>query len=269
MKNKVTAAIEKFNFHGDDLDVVPLQDGDVGLVLKRACEVLGLSDRGQSQRLARASAAGATWATTCIMHAVGKDGKTRAVEVIPRRSLPAWAATVDIARVREEIRPKVAAFHDEAAEALADHFLGKRERTGSVDFAPLMQAFATLASLVKAQNDRLDALESQARTGHVMAAERSNAIKKRVRSCALDLSKFGVEKARAASLRIHKRIKDRVGWSGVRCRLDNMPARHEADVLRELEIIEHETAGAVNAARQLRFPVLAVVGNRNAKRSAS
>jgi ribosomal protein S5 len=48
-----------------------------------------------------------------------------------------------------------------------------------------------------------------------------------------------------------------------------MPARHEADILRELEIIEHETRGKVEGARQLKFPTLTLVGNSNGKRAVS
>jgi hypothetical protein len=69
------------------------------------------------------------------------------------------------------------------------------------------------------------AIEIRQRESGVLAPERVNAIKARAASCASDLAKFGVEKRRAASLRIHKRLKMRVGWYGDRCRLDNMPAR--------------------------------------------
>ena len=135
--------------------------------------------------------------------------------------------------------------------------------------APFAAGFEALTKMMAAMNDRLTAVEDRQRDGQVMARERVNAIKKRVASCALDLGKYGIEKRRAASLRIHKRLKMAVGWFGDYCRLDNMPARHEADVLRALEIVEHETNGAVAAAQQLRFPALALVGNNNAKRTSA
>lgn len=135
--------------------------------------------------------------------------------------------------------------------------------------APIAAGFEALTKMMVAMNDRLVAVEDRQRDGQILARERVNAIKARVASCAADLGKCGVEKRRAASLRIHKRLKMAVGWFGDYCRLDNMPARHEADVLRALEIVEHETNGAVAAAQQLRFPTLALVGNNNAKRTSA
>lgn len=131
--------------------------------------------------------------------------------------------------------------------------------------AALDKVLAPVMAAIAAQNDRLAIIEERQRDGQILAPERGNAIKARVSSCAADLAKLGIEKRRAASLRIHKRLKMRVGWYGDHCRLDNMPARHEADVLRELEIIEHETRGKVEGARQMRLPHLTVIpGNANA-----
>ena len=52
-------------------------------------------------------------------------------------------------------------------------------------------------------------------------------------------------------------------------RLDNLPARHEADVLHELDIVEHETRGMIEGARQLKLPHLSLVGNSNGKRTSA
>lgn len=131
----------------------------------------------------------------------------------------------------------------------------------------LNKVLAPFAAAMAAQNDRLAALEDQVRNAGLLSPERTNAIKARVSSVAADLAKFGVEKRRAASLRIHKRLKMRVGWYGDHCRLDNMPARHEAEVLRELEIIEHETRGAVGSARQR--TLFAVPANVNRARPSA
>lgn len=131
----------------------------------------------------------------------------------------------------------------------------------------LNKVLAPFAAAMAAQNDRLAALEDQVRNAGLLSPERTNAIKARVSSVAGDLAKFGVEKRRAASLRIHKRLKMRVGWYGDHCRLDNMPARHEAEVLRELEIIEHEARGAIASSRQR--TLFAVPANVNRARPSA
>lgn len=126
------AVVIRFTFEGDELDLVRLSDGDVGVVLKRLCDVVGLDSQGQSRRLARAKAAGARWATTAMMSVVAADGKTRTMEVLPRRSIPLWAATVDLGSVREDVRPRVAAYQDRAADVLATVAYGPDGEAGAV-----------------------------------------------------------------------------------------------------------------------------------------
>lgn len=276
--DSTTKQIQKFLFHGDELDVVALDGGDVGLSLRRLCDALPVDPDAQARRLAREAEKGARWATTVKMTVVAEDGKRREMLVIPRRSVPMFAATISLGSVREEQRPGIAAklarYQDECADALADRFIGRRDGQGitievlAAALAPFAKGFEALSLGFAAMNDRLAALEQRSRDGEIMSRERSNALKARVRSCALDLSKYGNEKRRAASLRMHKRLKMKVGWFGDHCRLDNMPARYEADVLREMEIIEHETRGSVTASRQMSFPPLRAV-NVNGKRTSA
>lgn len=120
----MSAALVPFTFRGDALEVARLPDGDVGLSLRRLCEVLGLDPDSQFNRLARAAKAGCRWATASIMEAVGADGRSREMTFLPRRSVPLWAATVDASRVAPEVREKLCAYQDECAEVLADAFLG-------------------------------------------------------------------------------------------------------------------------------------------------
>jgi len=117
-------------------------------------------------------------------------------------------------------------------------------------------AVASLAAAMAQIVQRLTALEARSENPGLLSPERASAIKARVRFCARSLAQLGIEKVRKASFRMHRRLKMVAHWSGDFCRLDNMPARHEADVLRELEIIEHETNGIVAQARQLRLPIM-------------
>lgn len=61
--------------HGDSLDVVRLPDGDVGVGLKRICEIVGIGEEGQRQRLSRTAKAGARWSVTCMMKVTAADAR--------------------------------------------------------------------------------------------------------------------------------------------------------------------------------------------------
>lgn len=262
-----SAAIQTFNFYGDSLDVVP--DGArLWVSVRRVCEALGVDTGGQLAKLKTKP-----WACVeFISMQVDGDAQRREIAVIDLDGLPMWLATIEPSRVGEHVREKLVRYQREAAAVLRDHFLGARSHAIVHAPAPTIDTTALAAAMgsalerllvpvmqaIAAQNDRLDAIEARQRDGQVLAPERANAIKARVASCASDLAKYGIEKQRAASLRIHARLKTRVHWFGSRCRLDNMPARHEPEVLREMEIIEHETRGKVEAARQgTLFPVAA------------
>jgi hypothetical protein len=265
-----SAAIQTFNFHGDMLDVVP--DGArLWVSVRRVCEALGVDTGGQLAKLKPKP-----WACMeFISMQVDGDVQRREVAMIDLDGLPMWLATIEPSRVAEHVRGKLVRYQREAAAVLRDHFLGTPVTAvaPALDTATLIAALdkvlSPVMSAIAAQNDRLAALEERVRDNGILAPEKVSAVKARAASCAANLAALGLEKRRAASLRIHKRLKMRVGWYGDRCRLDNMPARHEAEVIRELEIIEHETRGKVESARQLKLPHLTLVpGNANAAKKS-
>lgn len=145
------ARIEPFTFHGDRLEVVRLPDGDVGVSVRRVAETLGLDPDAQLRRLDRAAADGLRWAVTVTMAATGPDGKTYQVRVLPRRSIPMWAATVDASRCSPNVRTKLVAYQDEAAEALAAHFLDGRGSAGS-GLAPRVGALESILEKIGAHD---------------------------------------------------------------------------------------------------------------------
>jgi phage antirepressor YoqD-like protein len=85
------------------------------VVLKRMCEVLGLDANAQKQRLDRSH-----WATACMIHAVGNDGKQREMYCVSVDTVPMWLATIDANRCQESVRPKLELFQKEAAKVLAN-----------------------------------------------------------------------------------------------------------------------------------------------------
>lgn len=123
-----------FTFDGDRLDVVRLQDGDVGVTLRRLCEVVGIGLSSQLKRLNRTEALGARWAGVVTMTTTAADQKAYPMIVLPRRSIPMWAATLEAGRCAPGVRSKLLAFQDKAADALAAAFL-----PDSAPFATLVQ----------------------------------------------------------------------------------------------------------------------------------
>ncbi len=145
-----TMAMVPFTFEGDALDVVRLPDGDIGVGLRRLSEAVTVDADAQMARLTRAARRGARWATTFKTEVVAEDGKVREMVVLPRRSIPMWAATISLAHVREDLRDgitaKLAGYHDRCAEVLADHFLGKRSTTDDRTRAIVREELAALGS---------------------------------------------------------------------------------------------------------------------------
>lgn len=145
-----STAIETFNFHGDTLDVVHLPDGDVGVSLRRLCEVVPVDPDAQAKRLAREAGKGARWACTFKMAVHDESGRNQEMLVLPRRSIPMFAATISLGHVREDLRPGIAAklalLQDECAEVLADHFLGRRGTAPVLGAEQIAQLVATASA---------------------------------------------------------------------------------------------------------------------------
>lgn len=94
------------------------KDDKVFVALKPVCKNLGLDVNGQIQRLQRQP-----WATTCVIHAVGGDGKQREMVAIDRRTFSMWLATIDTSRVKSQAaRDLIVAYQQEAADALDQYF---------------------------------------------------------------------------------------------------------------------------------------------------
>lgn len=117
----MTTALTTFDFHGDRLDVV--QDGEtIWVSVRRISEALGIDEEPQRKKLKRKA-----WAVTSLKEATGPDGKTYETFCISHRSLPMWLATIEPSRsTAPELADKLRRFQTEAADVLADHFLGRR-----------------------------------------------------------------------------------------------------------------------------------------------
>ncbi|MFO0580510.1 MAG: phage antirepressor N-terminal domain-containing protein [Polyangia bacterium] len=84
------------------------------LVLKPACEALGIDAEAQRKRLERTA-----WATASIMEAVGADGRQREMYCLRSDRVAMWLATIDTARIADpEARQRLELWQCHAADAL-------------------------------------------------------------------------------------------------------------------------------------------------------
>jgi len=103
-------------FNGEHIDAV--QDGDtVWVGVRRCCENLGLAYQPQHEKLRKVP-----WATITNIVTVADDGKPRPMTMLRADKLPQWLATINVNKVRAEIREKLAAYQCEAADVLAAYF---------------------------------------------------------------------------------------------------------------------------------------------------
>jgi len=136
-------ALQTFDFHGDQLDVV-VEDDNLFVSIKRVCEALGIDRRTQQVKLKNYD-----WAVGGLITSTGSDGKSYQMSMIDIRSLPMWLATIHPNRVAEEVRPKLIRYQREAADVLADHFLGPRVPVGATTIEERKQRLAEGKFLLK------------------------------------------------------------------------------------------------------------------------
>ena len=129
--------MQLFNFRGEPLEIV-MRGSDLFVGLRRCCEALGISTEAQVAKLKNKE-----WAVTAMIEGTGPDGKQYLMTVIHVGSLPMWLASISSKKVAAEVRPKLLAFQKEAADVLADHFLGQRS------FANMPHSYNLSASLGK------------------------------------------------------------------------------------------------------------------------
>lgn len=108
-------------FHGETLEAVRDEAGDVWVSVRRVCENLGLAPNSQRQKLANKS-----WCRGTIIISRDARGSEQESYVIHIDTLPMWLATIEPSRVSPEIREKLIQYQKDAARVLADHFYGRR-----------------------------------------------------------------------------------------------------------------------------------------------
>jgi hypothetical protein len=104
-------------FHEDQLQVI---DATQDVVLRPACEALGLDPDAQAARLKRQP-----WACTSITKVHDASGREQEMFCVSLKTVPLWLATIETSRCALEVRPKLERYQLECADVLAAHFLGR------------------------------------------------------------------------------------------------------------------------------------------------
>lgn len=116
--------IVKFRFHDDELDVADPK-AHPSVVIRSITDALGLDFSAQLRRSKRHA-----WARKgVVMMAMPSAGGEQLAACLDIRRVPMFLATVDASRCKPAIRAKIELYQEEAAEALADRFLGRRGET--------------------------------------------------------------------------------------------------------------------------------------------
>lgn len=107
-------------FHGDTIIAVETAEATY-VAIKPICERLGLSDRAQRKRLA---ADPEFWGGTVMV--LPSAGGMQETYCIPVSRVAAWLFTVEVSRVKPEIRDALMIYRREAADVLDRHFRQKQ-----------------------------------------------------------------------------------------------------------------------------------------------
>ena len=226
--------IVKFVFDGDELAVAS-EEGKASLVIRRACEALGLSFPAQLKAL-RGSAA----TTVAMIATVAEDGRRRRLACLDIRLVPLWLARIHPSKVAPHLRAKLIRYQREAAEVLADHFIGRRGVTAQSTMPPeVIEALTALPLLAKAVVELrkdLESLRSQvAINGGVISGNQLDELRRAADYNVRSLVALGdYENLRAARMAVNNLVVSVSSWGGIGKRRHLMPSSHFSTVMAAL-----------------------------------
>ena len=129
--------VEMVHFVGGLLAALRSQ-GQAWLVLKPACDLLGIDDSAQRKRLERTA-----WATAALMAAVGADGRQREMFCLRSDRVAMWLATIDTGRITDpEARQRLETWQCHAADALDAWWRGPASFVPSAELRDFVVATA-------------------------------------------------------------------------------------------------------------------------------
>lgn len=160
----MSSELVKVPFHEGEILAVKDDRGE-WVVVKPLCDGIGMDTSGQVQRMKRQ-----TWAEgwTCIMPVqLPGDGQTREVFCLHRKRIAMWLATLDVKRVKEEVRPHLARLQKEAADVLDAYFTKKAApapeppRTSAGSLVENVRLLLTAVEALAEQDRRIGTVETK------------------------------------------------------------------------------------------------------------
>lgn len=117
----VPAREQTVDFYGDTIPVAQVPEGDLYVAVGAITTFLGISSRGQRERISRDKvlAVGARMVTMTT-----PDGKRRATLCLPLHLLPGWLFGIDTSRVKPEQADKLDRYRAECFRVLWNAFQG-------------------------------------------------------------------------------------------------------------------------------------------------
>jgi len=109
-------------FNGQEVLAVRDQDGKVWISVKRICENIGVDPR--SQRIKIQSDSRFRWGDITLP----SEGGEQTCICIPLEQLNGWLFTINVNKVREDIRPKLLTYQQECMDVLYKHFMPRGEQ---------------------------------------------------------------------------------------------------------------------------------------------
>ena len=108
--------MKQIDFYGDKLDVVTMEDGKPGIVARRLVDNLGLDWGNQTRKLEN------PLFNCCVNATVGADGKSREMLILPISRVSAYLFSINVNRVREDLREKLERYQIECADVLYSYW---------------------------------------------------------------------------------------------------------------------------------------------------
>ncbi|MCB8982676.1 MAG: ORF6C domain-containing protein [Ardenticatenaceae bacterium] len=200
------------DFYGDDLTAVRADDSRIYAGLTQMCSALGLDAQGQRRRIERHSV------LSKGLKGVDKlstPGGTQSGYVLRADLIPLWLSGIRVTAVKEDIRPKLERFQEEAAAVLWEAFQEGR-LTADARFEELLdqdtdavQAYKMAMAIVKLAKqqimlegrlgdteirlenveERLTSVEEQLSGSDVVTEAQASQISQAVKAVALALGK--------------------------------------------------------------------------------
>lgn len=145
--NSLATQISTINvpFHGDNLYLVNFS-GQPYVPMKPVVEGMGLAWGAQFVKIKQRFNS-----TISEIEMVALDGKNRQMTCLPLRKLPGWLHTINIGKVRPELREKVARYQEECDDVLYQYWTkgevkNPRKKTSVDERTPLRDAVNMLVS---------------------------------------------------------------------------------------------------------------------------